>query len=149
MAEPKTGHMKSMVEMSRCWEAHDLLRNLEDELQRLEQGMGHMIWDNESKPVTMCPCLLPMSPRFEISETEDEFSVKVHLPEVREEDIDVNIEKGSVEVFARQQEKAFRPFLLSIDAHVALDPESLRLESHDDFLVLRVRKLKKHRVKVK
>lgn len=149
MAEPKTRHMKNIVEMSRYWGADDLLHNLEEELQRLEHGLGHMIWDKESKPVTMCPCLLPMSPRFEISETEDEFSVKVHLPGVREEDIDVNIEKGSVVVFARQQEKAFRPFLLSIDAPVALDPESLRLESHEEVLIIRVRKVKRHRVKVK
>jgi HSP20 family molecular chaperone IbpA len=149
MADPRSRHIKSIVDRSRHLDADDLVLNLEAELERLEQGLGHMIWDNESRPVTMCPCLLPISPWFEVSETEDEYSVKMYLPGVREENIDARVERGSVEVFARPQEKTHRPFLLSIEPPIALDPSSIRLESRDDVFVVRVRTVKRLRVKIK
>lgn len=149
MAEQRTRHIKSIVEKSRELEAGDLLHNLDEELKRVEKGMGHMVWDKESRPVTMCACLLPISPLYEVTETASEFSVKVMLPSIRMEDIEVKIESGSIEVFAVHREKSFRPFLLAIDAPVALDPKSLKVEPHDGIFVIRVRKVKRHRVNVK
>jgi HSP20 family molecular chaperone IbpA len=107
-----------------------------------------MIWDKESKPVAMCPCMLPMSPSFEVSETADELNLKVSMPCVREEDLEVTVEKHAVEVYLRQREKTVRPFPLSIDSQDSLDPERIRVESHDDVFIIGVRKVKRHRVKV-
>lgn len=144
-----TRRITDIVEMSSLWEAEDMLRNLEEELRRLEQGMNHMVWDSECRLVTLCPCPLPVSPRFQVAETESQFTVSVDLPGVRAEDIEVDADRDSIVIRARHQDRSCRPLLLSVDSPQWLDPESMQLELSEDTLVVTVRKAKKHRVKVR
>lgn len=149
MAESRNRHLESIVEKSQYWDAEDLLRSLEEEMRRMEQGLGHMIWDEDYRPVTMWPNPLPVTPKFEESIVADEFRVKVFLPGVSEDSIEVGVERDSIEVFARHGERICRPFMAIIDAPTALDPESARAEFHEGVLDITVRELKRHKVKVK
>lgn len=140
--------LKDIVEMSQYWDAEDLLRNLDEEMQRLEQGMGHMIWDIEAKPVTRCLNPLPVTPKYETTNSEAEFKVRVRLPGVAKEDIDLRVHAGMIELYARQAEKACRPFYMSIDAPGTLDPETARMKLQKGFLEIVVLKVKKKRVRI-
>lgn len=57
--------LKDLVEDSRSWAASDLVRNLDEEMERAEQGFIHMIWGHDSKPVTRMLKPLPIAPRVQ------------------------------------------------------------------------------------
>lgn len=140
--------LKDIVEMSRYWDAEDLLRNLDEEMRRLEQGMGHMIWDLEARPVTRCLNLLPVSPKYETIDSESEFRVKVRLPGVAKEDVNLQVHAGMIELYAPQEEKACRPFYMSIQTPRVLDPETTKTKLQRGVLEIAVRKMRKKRVNV-
>ncbi len=147
-AERKHQKLKNIVEASRYWDAEDLLKNLEGEMQRMEQGLSHVIWDLENRPVTQCPFPLPATPKFETDSTQDEFNVKVTLPGIRKEDITIRVAKDSVEVYARQEDKICRPFYISVDSRAQLDPDNVSSKLESGVLRISVRKVKKTKVKI-
>ncbi len=136
--------MKDIVRESQYWDAEDLLRNLDEEMQRLEQGLSHMVW-----PVTKCLRPLPMTPKIDVNDKENEFTVSVELPNVPQEHMRVNALRDRVEVFACSDDAVCRPYFASVESHDQLDPDSVSLKLTDSTLHVKVKKAKKKRVKVK
>ncbi len=150
MAEPRrTSKVRDLVELSRSWDSEVILRNLEEEMRRMEEGLGHMIWDAEMRRVTQCPSPLPVTPKFESDETEDELRVSVRLPRVDEENINIRIMHDRLEVFARVDESACKPYFLGVDASGPLDQSSAKSTLKGGVLEVSVRKLRRVRVKVR
>jgi HSP20 family molecular chaperone IbpA len=141
--------LKEIVEESRFWDAEDLLRNLDAELARLERGMGHMVWGSDDKPVTRFLRPLPITPEFSVSDTGDELTLKIVLPNVPEEHMRVNVDKDSVEVFACSDDPICKPYYVRANSKASLDPESVRLRLSDSTLHIKVAKAKKKRLEVK
>ncbi len=148
MAESKR-RVHDIVEQSKYWDAHDLIRNLEEEMKRLEQGLGHAIFDSEGRPVTMCVSPLPMTPKFESREEGDSFVVKVRLPMVGKEDVRLFVNRESIEVQAVSGQKICRPYYLSLDTPWSADANRTQVKFEDGLLTINVKKLKKTRIKVK
>jgi HSP20 family molecular chaperone IbpA len=145
----KPRRLHEMVEDSRYWDAQDLLRNFEEEIERFEHGICHMVWDLESRPVTRCLRPLPITPRFDVSETDDVLRLVVELPEVPPEHVRLDVDTGSVEVLACADEELCRPFYVSVISQGPLDTESAELERVGSTYTIRVKKIKKKRVKIK
>ncbi|MCU0852685.1 MAG: Hsp20/alpha crystallin family protein [Thermoplasmata archaeon] len=145
----KPRKLHEMVVESRFWDAQDLLRNFEDEVQKLEHGMGHMIWDLESRPVTKRLRPLPITPRFAVSETDDLFKLVVELPEVPPEHVRLDVDPGSVEVLACTDEDLCRPYYVSVMSQGTLDAESAELERAGTTYTVIVKKVRKKRLKIK
>lgn len=145
----KHRHLRDIVEESQYWDAEDLLRNLDEEMQRLEQGMGHMIWDTDERLVTRCLRPLPMTPKFSIKESADDFTLEVDLPNVPEEHMHVNLDRDAVEVFACTDDTVCRPYYVSVESKGPLDPDSASLKLTGSTLHVKVRKAKKRRLTVK
>ncbi len=72
----KSRKMKDLVEDSKYWAASDLIRNLDEEMERAEQGFIHMIWGIDDKPVTRMLRPLPIAPKFRTSETGRDVGLK-------------------------------------------------------------------------
>lgn len=138
-----------MVEESRSWDAEDLLRNLDAELDRIERGIGHMVWGSDDKPVTMFLPPLPITPDFNISDTGDQLTLNVVLPNVPEEHMRVNVDKDSVEVFACTDDPICKPYYVKVNSKTSLDPESVSLKLSGSTLHVKVVKAKKKRLEVK
>jgi hypothetical protein len=85
--------LKEIVEESPYWDAEELLRNLDEEMARIEHGVGHFVWDYQDRPVGRCPPLLPLTPRFKINESDEKFRVDVQLPDIPEDMIRVKVGK--------------------------------------------------------
>jgi HSP20 family molecular chaperone IbpA len=145
----KARKLHEMVEESRYWDAQDLLRNFEEEIQKFEHGIGHMIWDLESRPVTKCLRPLPITPKFAVSETDEVFKLVVELPEVPPEHVRLDVDPGSVEVLACADEYLCRPFYVSVMSQGPLDAESAELERAGATYTVIVRKAKKKRLRIK
>ncbi len=145
----KPRRLSDIVAESQYWDAEDLLRNLDEELDRLEHGIGHMIWGIDEKPVTMCLRPLPITPRFKIDETSGEFKLVVQLPQVPEENVRLSVDKRSVEVFACSDHALCRPYYVSVDSRSPLDPNSANAEFRDHTYIVSVKKAQKRRVPVK
>jgi HSP20 family molecular chaperone IbpA len=141
--------LKEMVEESRFWDAEDLLRNLDAELDRFERGIGHLVWGSDDKAVTMCLRPVPITPDFGVSDTGDELTLKVVLPNVPEEHMRVNVDKDGVEVFACSDDPICKPYYVRANSRTSLDPESVRLRLSDSILQVKVAKAKKKRLEVK
>lgn len=149
MAESKHRRIQDIVEQSRYWDAQDLLRNLEDEMRRLEQGLGHFIFDSEGRPMTICVSPLPLTPKFETRERPEEFILMVHLPDVEKEDVRLYVNRNSIEVRAVSGQKTCRPLYLGVYTPWSVDSERSKAEFDDGILTVRAKKLKKTRVKVR
>jgi len=147
-SEKKHGKLKEIVDKSRYWDVEDLLRNIDHEMQRMEQGLSHTIWDMNNRPVTQCPFPLPATPRFETSETDTEFKLKVRLPDVPKDKIELRIDSRSIEVYGGPPEKTSRPFYISVDSSSELDPQNVKTKHEEDALEVTVKKIKKTRVRV-
>jgi HSP20 family molecular chaperone IbpA len=141
--------LKEMVEESRSWDAEDLLRNLDAELDRIERGIGHMVWGSDDKPVTRFLPPLPITPDFSVSDTGDELTLKVVLPNVPEEHMRVNVDKDSIEVFACSDDPICKPYYVRANSKASLDPESVSLRLSASTLHIKVAKAKKKRLEVK
>ncbi len=140
--------MKDLVEDSKYWAASDLIRNLDEEMERAEQGFIHMIWGIDDKPVTRMLRPLPIAPKFRTSETERELSLEVELPNVPEDNMRVNVDKNKVEVFGCSDEAQCRPYYLGVESREVLDTESVKVRLRGYSLEIRVRKSQKKRVTV-
>lgn len=141
--------LQEMVEDSRYWDAHDLLRNFEEEIEKFEHGMGHMIWDLESRPVTRCLRPLPITPKFDVSETDEMFKLVVVLPDIPPEHVRLDVDPGSVEILACTDEELCRPYYVSVLSQGPLDTESAELEREGSTYTIHVKKAKKKRVKIR
>lgn len=145
--KPKT--LRELVEESRFWDASDLMRNFDEEFRRVELGLGHMAWDSMNRPVSICMRPLPTVPRFEVSETKEEFSLKVDLPGVPLENVHVEVDRRSVEVFACSDDLICKPYYIDVESQSTLNPDSVEAKREGQWLVIRVRKAKKQKVEVK
>ncbi|MGQ9587861.1 MAG: Hsp20/alpha crystallin family protein [Thermoplasmata archaeon] len=126
-----------------------MLRNFDEEMQRLEQGIGHMIWDMEDRPVTMCLRPLPVTPRFECDDSPGRLSIKVFLPGFSKEDIHIQVDRDGIEVMAVKPDEFCRPCYVRLDARDVLDPESAHAELCHGVLEVSVQKVKKRRLEVR
>ncbi len=145
----KSRKLKDLVEESRHWDASDLIRNLDEEMERVEQGFVHMIWGIDDKPVTRMLRPLPMVPKFRTSESEEEMSLEVDLPNVPEENMRVNVDGSKVEVFGCTDEVQCRPYYLGVESREPLDPDSVKVRLRSYTLQIKVQKAPKKRVKVR
>ncbi len=141
--------MKDLVEDSRNWDAADLIRNLDEEMERAERGFVHLIWGIDDKPVTRLLRPLPIAPKFKTSESEKEISLEVELPNVPEENMRVNVDRDKVEVFGCTDESQCRPYYLGVESREVLDPDSVKVRLVGYSLEIKVQKSPKKRVTVK
>ncbi len=140
--------MKDIEERSRHWSPEDLIRNLDEEMSRLEQGLCHMIYDHDDNRVSAMIRPLPVTPSFDLKETDEEIRLSVTLPNIPKEKVRLNVEKNSIEVFACSDDLVCRPHYLSVDSASLLDPDSAKAEMVDGIVKVRVRKARKKRLKV-
>ena len=145
----KQHRLKELVETSQFWDAEELLRNLDEEMDRLERGLGHMVWDIHGRPVTMCLRPLPVTPKFSLSETDDRLELKVLLPGFEKDSVRLQVDKGGVEVFALKSEEFCRPYYVRVEARSILDPESADASLSEGTLVVKIGKVKKKRLEVR
>ncbi len=145
----KPRKLKEIVDESRFWVAEDLLRNLDAELDRIERGIGHMVWGSDDKLVTRLLPPLPITPDFNVSDTGDHLTLKVVLPNVPEEHMRVNVDKDGVEVFACSDDPICKPYYVRADSKAPLDPESVKLKLSGSTLHIKVAKVKKRTLEVK
>ena len=76
------------------------IREIEDLFDRYTSKLGWPSLGREAFSTT------EWSPKVDISETDQAFTIKAELPEVRKEDIKVNIENGTLSISGeRKQEK--------------------------------------------
>jgi HSP20 family molecular chaperone IbpA len=148
MADRKR-RIQDLVEDSRYWNTEDLMKNLEDEMHRLEQGLGQVMFDSEGRSITMCVSPLPLTPKFETEEEADTLVVKIHLPSIEKEDIRLYVNRGSVEVRAVSGKKMCRPYYLSVDTPWDVDEEGAEVKFENGLLTVKAKRLKKVRVPVK
>jgi HSP20 family molecular chaperone IbpA len=141
--------VKDLEELSRLWEAEDLLRNLDEEMSRMEQGLGHMIYDLQERRVTTWLKPLPVTPKFDVRETEDEFELTVRLPGIPKDNIRVNVDRNGVEVLACSDDAVCRPHYLSVDASGVLDPDSAQATMKGEVFEVKVSKHRKRRLEIK
>jgi HSP20 family molecular chaperone IbpA len=141
--------VKDIVEMSKYWSPEDLIRNLDEEMSRLEQGLCHMIYDHDDHRVSAWLRPLPVTPSFDIVETEDEVRLSVTLRNVSKENVRLNVDKNSIELFACSDDVVCRPHYLSVDSASLLDPDSTTAKMIGDLVEVRVAKARKMRLKVK
>jgi len=141
--------VQDLVEESRHWDPDDLIRNLEEEMQRLEQGLGQVMFDLEGRPITMCVSPLPLTPKFETKEEGDAFILKVHLPGVQEGDVRLYLHRGSIEVRAVSGKMICRPYYVSVDTPWGVDSEDAEVKFENGLLNVKAKRLKKVRVPVK
>jgi len=145
--KPRT--LRELVEESRFWDVSDLMRNFDEEFHRVELGLGHTAWDSANRPVSMCMRPLPTVPRFEVSETEDELVLRVHLPGVPAESIQVDVDRMSLEVFACSDDLICKPYYVSVDSRSALDQGSVEARRDGHWVEIKVRKSRKRRVDIR
>ena len=141
--------LKDIVSESRFWDVEDLLRNMDDEMDRLEQGMEHMIWDMHERAITRCLKPLPVTPRFAVTDEDKHFTLSVHLPDVPQENMSVSVYKDRVEVLACSDDVVCRPYFVSVESRSPLDENSVSLKLSDSTLHVKVKKADKKRLKVK
>jgi HSP20 family molecular chaperone IbpA len=145
----KDKHLRDIVEKSQFWDVEDMMRNFDREMAQLERGLGHMVWDMEERRVTTHLRPLPIAPSFQVSEDDKEFKLVVKLPRVSKEDIRLNVDKNSVEIFACTEEAVCRPYYMSVDASSELVPESVEARLSEEVFEVKVAKAKKKRLKIK
>jgi HSP20 family molecular chaperone IbpA len=145
--KPRT--LKEIVEESPFWDAEELISNLDAELDRIEHGIGHMVWTDLHHPVSRCLALLPITPRFRVKESEETLGVAVDLPNVPEELMSVKVDRTGIEVSACTSDPVCRPYYVKVECREALDPDSAELRHSGITLEVDVEKVKKKRVKVR
>jgi len=145
----KERHLKELVEESQFWDVEDLMRNFDREMAQLEQGLGHMIWDVESRCVTAPLSPLPMTPKFKVTEDESELKLEVRLPGISRENLRLNVDSKSIVILACSGDVVCRPYYLRVDASGEIVPDSAEAALSGETLDVRVAKAKKKRLKVK
>lgn len=145
----KGRRLRDIREMSRFWDAEDLIRNFEQEMERFERGLGHMVWDAHEHRVTTWLRPLPVTPRFAIDESDSEVVLRVQLPNVDRDSVRVGVDERSLELFACSRDPACRPYYLSLDVHGSLKPETAEAKVTGELFELRVSKVRKRKVDIK
>jgi len=141
--------LRDISELSQFWDAEDFIRNFELEMERLERGLGHMVWDAADRRVTTWLSPLPVTPKFEANESEDEVTLRVHLPDVDKDKVKVGVDSKSIEVFACSRDVACRPYFLSLDIKGTIQPDSAELRLLGDELEVRARKPRRKRLEIR
>ena len=141
--------LKDIVEESQYWKAEDLLRNVDEEMRRLELGFGHIILDFNDHIVSKCLRPLPSVPRFQASEDADEFSLRVLLPNVSTENVHVDIDKRSVEIFACSDDAICKPYYVNVECKGTLDPETADARRDGNWVEIKVKKSKRKKVEIR
>ncbi len=141
--------VKDLAEMSRLWDAEDLIRNFDEEMSRLEHGLGHMIFDREQKVVTTWLRPLPVTPRFDVKETDKDLKLTVKLPNIPKDKVRVRVEKDRVEIFACSDDEVCRPHFVAIDSQGMLEPESAKAKMEKGVFEIKVSKARKKRLAIK
>jgi HSP20 family molecular chaperone IbpA len=145
----KDKHLREIVEKSQYWDVEDLMRNFDRELDQLEHGLGHMIWDMKERNVTTRLLPLPVTPNFHVSEDSKEFKLVVRLPGVSKENIELNVDAWSVELLACSGDIVCKPYYISVDAMGELIPDSAEAELSGEVFEVRVKKTVKRRLAIK
>lgn len=140
--------LRDLVDESKFWDAELMVRNAEDELARLEQGLAHLVVGPDEKAITKMLRPMPVTPSFEVEEDEEEYALRVKLPGVPVENMYVDVDPEEVEVFACSDEVVCRPYYLSVRATSTLDVGSAQAHVSAGVLQVRVRKVKKRLVPV-
>ena len=140
--------VKDIEEMSRYWSPEDLIRNLDEEMSRQEDGLGHMIYDLEETRISAWLRPLPVTPDFEMEETEDEFRLSVTLPNISKDNVRLKVEKNSIELYACSDDMVCRPHHLAVESVSTLDPDSAKAKMVGDVLKVTVLKVRKKRLKI-
>ncbi len=148
MADRKS-RVRDLVEDSRYWDAEDLLKNLEEEMQRLERGLGQVMFDSEGRPITKCVTPLPLTPKSETKEEGDAFVLKVDLPGVDKEDILLYVNREAIEVRAVSGESICRPYYISVDTPWSVHADEAEVKFENRLLTVKAKRLKKTRVPVR
>lgn len=141
--------LKDIVEESQHWKAEDLLRNMDEEMHRLELGFGHIVLDSNDHIVSKCLRQLPAVPRFQTSEDADEFSLRVFLPNVPTDNVHVDIDKRSVEIFACSDDVICKPYYVDVEARGTLDPDAVDAKRDGNWVEIKVKKAKKRKVEIR
>jgi HSP20 family molecular chaperone IbpA len=141
--------IKEIEEMSRLWDAEDLIRNFDEEMAKLEHGLGHMIIDLHENIVTQWLRPLPVTPRFDIEENEKELKLTVKLPNISKDKVRVSIDNNRVEIFACTEDVVCRPHFIAIDARGTLNPESAKAKMQGEVFEIKIAKARKKRLEVK
>jgi HSP20 family molecular chaperone IbpA len=140
--------IRELVEESSLWDMDFMMRNLQQEFDRLERGMNHLVFGLDDKPVTRIPRPIPLTPRFDAEESSSEFKLRVYLPGVAEDSVSVRIDKFGVEISACSEESYCRPFYLDTLSRDPLDPDSAQATFKDAILEIQVAKVKKRTVPI-
>ena len=141
--------IKDIVEESKYWDAEELMQNLDEELERMERGFGHVVFDMDDRLVTKYLRPMPATPTFEEESDEANMKVRVNLPGMHKDHIRVNVDKDSIEIVACSEDHICRPYHLSVEADGVLEPETARAEFNKGVLEVSVAKVKKRRLKVR
>lgn len=126
------------------------LREIEDLFDRHTSKMGWPSLSREAFSTT------EWSPKVDIAETDKAFTIKAELPEVRKEDIKVNIENGELSISGeRKQEKEekgkkfhrverfYGSFMRSFTLPGNVDGTNIKAEYKDGMLNLTLPKIAK------
>jgi hypothetical protein len=140
--------LREIEELSKHWSPEDLIRNLDEEMSRLEHGFGHMIYDREFHRVSAWLRPLPVTPSFDIKESDIEIVLSVKLPNIRKENIHLSVEKNSIELLACSDDAVCRPLYLLVESLSMLDPDSADAKMVGDVIEVKVHKVRKKKVKV-
>ena len=141
--------VKELAEMSRLWDAEDLIRNFDEEMSRLEDGLGHMICDTEDKLITTWLRPLPVTPRFDVTEDDKELKLTVRLPNIPKDKVRMKVHKDRVELFACSDDEVCRPHYIAIDAQGVLNPESAKAKMNRGVFEVKISKARKKKLDVK
>jgi hypothetical protein len=75
--------------------------------------------------------------------------LKVYLPGVPAENIQVDVDRMSVEVFACSADLICKPYYVSVESKGALDQGSVEARRDGHWVEVRARKVRKHRVEIR
>ena len=148
-ADIRGRRLRDIREMSRFWDAEDLIRNFEQEMERLERGLGHMVWDTHEHRVTTWLSPLPITPRFHADESDKEIVLRVQLPDVDRDSLRVGVDEKSIELFACSRDPVCRPYHLSLNVQGVLKPDSAEAKMTGDVFEIKVSKIRKRKVEIK
>ena len=130
-----------------------LLREMEEMTDRLGKVFGNWTRPFEVKEPLK---LADFSPAVDIQETEKEFLLKVELPEVKKEDVEVTIQEGVLTITGERKlekeekgkkfhrvERAYGTFVRAFQVPSDADEKKITAEYKDGLLVLPLAKLEK------
>lgn len=125
----------------------DPFRELEDMTQRLNRIFGHSLVSKDKGTEAMRTT--EWAPAVDVSETDNEYTIKAEIPEVKKEDVKVTLQDGELTIQGeRKQEKeekgkryhrierSYGSFLRSFSLPVNVDDSKAKAEFKDGVLTL-------------